>query len=400
MKIFKKPTENFKTEIPKMEDIAEKYDKQFLTKVGELYNNLTGKSLDKTKIYDSIEMLNKIRQNQEKTYLKALLFPEKVRGARIPTKFPTPSIAFTSTDTLLITTNSSGNFQLQWSPSMLLSSMPDATSLTNFGGEIWLNTVAGLDGFNVTSTRADYVAQNSLTNSFFTCLQAFRIVSACCIVQYVGSFQDTKGILGGAMDVQPGIAEANLNYSSFTNIDDKLYSQKTSPENGLKVNYFPVDTTDSLFLQVNSRPTQNYLATHTRILVYGQGLPISQQCIRIDFVKNCEGIPGPTGQDLLSTGYDLDYSESGDAFLRASKTLSNNFLATTTLEENKTLEQIFQKPNNTYKKILKDAKLEPNDANRLQKLQIAMKEDSTPNVVPTSAVFLNPRDINLQYTGN
>lgn len=400
MQIFKKSQENISSNIPKVQEISEKYDKQFLSKLGELYGLLTGKSLQKDRIYDTIEMLNKIRKNQEKTYLKALLFPEKVRGARIPTKFPTPSIAFTSTDTLLITTNSNGNFQLQWSPSMLLTSVPVSGTLITLGTEVWLNNEnTRLNGFTILPelNRSDYVAQNTLTNSFFSCLQAFRIVSACCIIQYVGAFQDTKGIIGGSLDVQPGSSTANLNYSAFSNIDDKLYSQKTNPENGLKINYFPVDSTDSIFLQVNKMPPENYLATHLRMLVYGQGLPASTQCIRVDFVKNCEGIPGPSGQDLLSTNYEIDYTESGDAFLKASKTLADNFLASVTLEESKQLESAFKLPGNTYKSILKNARLEPKDTNRVEKLKYGERVTNLDNAVPTELVLKNPKEINLQY---
>lgn len=400
MQILKRPQENLELDIPKIGEIGAKYEKNFLTKLGDLYGQLTGKSLNKDKIYDTIEILNKIRHNQEKTYLKALLFPEKVRGARIPTKFPTPSIAFTSTDTMLITTNSSGNFQLQWSPSMLLSSLPNTTVQTSFGTEIWLNVDnTRLNGYTVIAeaNRSDYTAQSPMVNSFFSCLQAFRVVSACCIIQYVGSFQDTKGVLGGALDVQPGSSVANLNYTSFNNIDDKLYSQKTNPENGLKINYFPVDMSDSQFLQINKLPTENYLATHVRILAYGQSLPVSSQCIRVDFVKNCEGIPGPAGQDLLSTAYEVDYSESGDAFIKASKTMAGNFLATTTLDESKELEKIMKLPGNSYKTVINNARIEPKDNNKLEKLIYSEKNSNLDNSVRTESILKNPKEIKLQY---
>ena len=69
MQLYKQPQEKWE-EIPNIRDISSDYGQSFLNKLGDLYNQLTGEKLNKPKLFNTVELLNKIRQNQEKTYLK------------------------------------------------------------------------------------------------------------------------------------------------------------------------------------------------------------------------------------------------------------------------------------------------------------------------------------------
>lgn len=102
--------------------ISKRYGADFYNALGELYKELIGKQLDTKKIMNAIDILNQLKQDLTKKYLYSILFPEKNKGARIPTKFPVPSATFQMSDFITITPNTNGNFIIQWCPQNLSAS--------------------------------------------------------------------------------------------------------------------------------------------------------------------------------------------------------------------------------------------------------------------------------------
>ena len=359
--------------------ISTRYGADFYNALGGLYTALTGKTLNTNKILNIVDILNKIKQDLTKKYLYSLLFPEKCKGSRIPTKFPVPSATFQMNDFILVSPNASGNFVVQWSPQNLSSSTAN--------NELVLNTAAGLTGLNNDAT---YVTQTALTNALVTQWQAFRVVSACIVVQYIGSYINLQGTFGAGLDISGSNSNSfDSNYSNFSNIDDRLWSQVTRVDEGLKIVYFPKDYNDLSFIRPNQTPSQNNLASAIRLLVYGQSLPASTQCIRIDFIKNVEAIPGPAFGDIVETGY-LESDSMTDHALESSKLLTKSNLVVSRIEEQENLEKIMKTSGNDYLQILNDPNLQERKRSRADILKNSLDKVREDNSYMTRDILYNP----------
>jgi len=352
-------------------EISKRYGADFYKALGYLYTSLTGKTFDVNKTVNILDMLMKMKEDMTKKYLYSLLFPEKSKGSRIPSKFPVPSATFQQDDFLLVTTNSLGNFVVQWSPQNL--------SASTSNNEIVLNNAATLTGLNNDS---NYVTQTCLTNSLVTNWQAFRVVSACMVVQYVGSFTALQGTFGAGLDISSTNTNSyDTNYSNFSNIDDRLWSQTTRVDEGLKICYFPKDYDDLSYIRANQNPNTNSLATSVRLLLYGQSLPPNSQCIRIDFFKNVEAIPGPAFADIVDVGF-LDSGNYNDAALNSSKFLTNNRLCVTRLDEQDMLDRVMRSPGNDYQNILNNSAMQDTKNSRLDDLKNLYDTAKNDNMIP------------------
>ena len=340
--------EEYKRTTPamKIKQISKRYGAEYYLALGKLYTHLTGKNLDPKKILNVIELLSKLKNDLTKQYLYSLLFPEKHKNARIPTKFPTPSSTFQQNDFLLVTTNASGHFCIQWCPQNLSSTIANNEFVVNNNSTLGGNTAD-----------VNYVTSTTLVNTLNTQWQAFRVVSACMIIQYVGSFTDMKGLLGGGVDITTSNTNSfDSNYSVFSNIDDRLWSSVVRADEGLKVCYFPKDYADLNFIKPQTTPAANGLASAVRLLAYGQGLPPSTQCIRIDLIKNVEAIPGPAFADIMEVGY-LDCDSGNEVSFDAAKLMTKNNLIVTKMDEQEMLEKLMKTPGKDYISILQDERM-------------------------------------------
>lgn len=328
----------------KIQLISNRFSEKFYSALSDLFHHLTGEALDFDKTKDMIKILQVLQNKQKKNYIKALLYPEKCKIARIPCKFPVASHCLQQSDYLIVTTNGNGNFQIEFSPQNFLSAT---------GTEVYLNTAAALDG-NTSLTSAAYTAQSVLTNTFATTVNfsCFRTVSACMIIQYVGSLQDQRGRLGGALEFTATSSgdPALTQYSIFNNIDDKMFSQITDTMQGLKVCYFPKDYQDFNFIKPQTNPEANKLSSKVVLLAYGQGLPPSSPCIRIDFIKNLETIPNYGLAELLET--DQEPEEEDRCAENCAAFIANHKLSVMPLETSQALEKAFNLPGEDYKDVI------------------------------------------------
>jgi hypothetical protein len=338
----------------KMNEISERYGESFANYLLKLKKELTGSTTDLMIVDNTITILNKLRKDLMKTYLASLMFPEKYKGSRIPTKFPVPSAVFQQTDFILVTTNSHGNFTIQWCPQVLLSQQYSTGNPLK--SEVVINTHPDLNGYD---KNENYVGSNVLTNPLVVNWQAFRLVSACAIVQYVGSIVNVQGTLGAGLDISTETElKPDPNYSNFSYIEDRLWNDQISTDDGLKISYFPKDYSDFTFIKPDKVPKDNGLSSVSRLLIYGQSLPSSQQCIRIDFIKNIEAIPGPAFADIIETSYiEDDGSSGGDAPMDASKIMSQSGLVVSRLSKQDEIQDILNTPDNSYKEKLIGQKL-------------------------------------------
>lgn len=330
-----------------IDNISSRYGADFYQGLGALVRTLAGKEFSINTMDSAIDNLMKLKEDLTKKYLFSLLFPEKSKGTRIPSKFPVPSATFQQTDFLLITPNALGNFEVQWSPQNL--------SISNANYEITYDVAPGLNGISLDTI---FYSTSTLTSPLATNWQAFRVVSACMIVQYIGSFINLSGTFGGGLDITTQYPNNwDPNYSNFSNVDDRLWSQVVRVDEGLKVVYFPKDYSDFNFIKPNQAPNSgNSMSSSVKLIVYGQNLPPNVSCVRIDFIKNVEAIPGPAFADIVELGFSSSKNNSEHA-LDAAKMLTTSNSVITRLVEQEELENVMKTKGADYKNIFDNINL-------------------------------------------
>jgi hypothetical protein len=372
-----KDVDNTNSHVENLKKISNRYGGDFINALKGLFFSLSGNELQLDNTIDFLNNMNKLKEDLTKKFLYALVFPEKSKGCRIPTKFPVPSTTFQQSDFLILTPNSSGNFVVQWCPQNL--------SASTGNNEVVYNVNASLLGNNADT---NYTTASTLTNSSVTNWQAFRVVSACMIVQYIGSYLNLQGILGGGLDISTSTSNSyDANYSIFSNIDDRLWSQTVKIEEGLKVSFFPKDYADYSFVKPNVTPTVNNMSSVVRLLVYGQNIPTnSGNCIRIDFIKNLEAIPGPALADIVEAGY-LETDTMNEYGLNASKILTGKNIATTKLSEQNVLGNVLQTKGQDYMNIMNKVDMSTKNTNRKEHLELALEDAVSKVLLPRAAIM-------------
>jgi hypothetical protein len=329
--------------------LNQNFDQTFLSKMIDFYNTLgTKEKIRLSDIDNIVEFFQKFMESSKKRYLMSLVFPETGYGVRIPTKFPLPTATFKQKTFFTVTPNSSGNFYLQFTPQSLLETGKSYTANT---GELLLNNSAGLNGTTADTNTANYtpltvariagvantvgppvVINNLLVN-------AYRLVSASLVLTYQGSIEQHSGTLGSGLDVSfYDSLNPDTEASVFSVIDDKMWSYRGEPGNGLRIVYFPKDYSDLNFLRPSISTQTQGLSTCVRFLIYGHNLP-SGASIKVDLYRNFEYIPTPGWTDYVnmeaSQSRELPMGGQDVAIDIASSVPSNNMAITAATDKKK-----------------------------------------------------------------
>lgn len=369
------------------------FSKNILNYLVDIHSSFTGNKVNMDKIELSLQMLESLIRDLERHYLFSLVFPEhpKAKNSRIPCKFPIPSFTFQQ-KTQFTVKPTSGNFQIQYIPQALF----DDSTLTTVGS-IWVCEDASLNGSTAvtvdkyTLNKSDYLLlQNAV--------QVYRLVSCTILANYIGSIDQHSGVLGGSVDISYlSTNTPDVQYSVFSNNDDKMFAVQTIPFNGMKLNYFPKDYVDLNFIRVNNATinlANQGIPTHIRLILYGQNLP-KESSIRIEIIRNFEAVASSGFIDLTGSNTvvaDSTRVENNDdrisdmALNMGGKMTEKNFVTMpiTDIKEKENLvkDTILELPNNG------DYKLKPfeNDSN-----------ENSPNLFESSLKMGNPIMKSLAY---
>ena len=318
--------------------LLRQFDRTFLSKLVDLHNQLGKQKLNLNEIDNIIEFLIHYKKELTNNYLYSLLFPERSKGTRIPTKFPIPSMTFQQKSNLTINPNVSNNWYFQWCPQTLLST----AFVTANNGNCLLNNSAAITGSVADTTAANYTAitVDRLQNAGM--IQAYRLVSASLIISYVGSVDAHSGVIGGGVDVSfvdstlPDTAS-----SVFSTIDDKIWNLQTNPYEGLRLIYFPKDYSDLNFIRTDVSTATNGIPTCIRFLLYGQNMPIGAS-VRIDLYRNFEAIPFPGMSDFVTVDFfkpkNSNPNSQGEPAIDAGSKIAESGVTVTKLSDEKALE--------------------------------------------------------------
>jgi len=326
--------------------LLRQFDKTFLSKLVDLHNAMSKKKVNLNDIDSIFEFLAHYKQEMNKSYIYSLLFPERTRGMRIPTKFPIPSLVFHQKSNLTISPNSSGNWYLQWCPQTLLTSGYTTANT----GNLLLDNSSAITGSVADTTTTNYTSIIVDRLQTTGMIQAYRLVSASIIITYCGSVDAHSGVLGGGVDIShTDSLQPDTGSSVFSVIDDKIWNLQTNPYEGLRLIYFPKDYNDLNFIRPDVGSQSNGLSTCIRFLLYGQNMP-SGGSVRVDLYRNIEAIPHPNMADFVNIDFYKNTgttSTPGEPALEAGSKIADSGMIITKLSDEKKLER-FGSSGGTY----------------------------------------------------
>lgn len=278
----------------KVSQAITQYDKKFLKWLVSFHNALNREQISIDEIESLIVMVKHFYGESEDEYLRALFYPEISKGARVPSLFPVPSSAFQMHLQTSITTNTLGNVSFAWNPFYLDTGSGPVNSTFFLNRDVGLTGGAASNFYQATDI--GYIS-GMIPNLYFQ----YRVVSAAVVVTYDGRLDIVSGIIGMGIGLQQfaaaqtvGGVDANLaQYGNFNLVDDLYFSQRTSAINGARALYFPIDNRYLEYSLLSTSKNGFYF------VFYGQGLPASASCLRVDFYVNIESTVGPQYNNII-----------------------------------------------------------------------------------------------------
>lgn len=264
--------------------LASDYEKKLLQWMVEAHRILTGNVIDLNKFKDLVSVMEAMRIESDRDYLKALVQPERSKGAKIPSPIPIPSASFQLKQSIWLTTNSIGNLAIAFNPWGLFTT--DRSTL-------YINNHASLSGtasnLNWVPTRIGQQLPQAIYNRY-------RVVSSACSVRYVGRYDIVQGIIGGSVvfeNVGDGDPTATVvaaghpleKYGDFNLAMDAFYTQENLTLHGSRGLYFPVDNSYEAYSQLGVSKG-GFLN-----LFYISGGVSANQSYKLDICVNLECIP-------------------------------------------------------------------------------------------------------------
>lgn len=238
-----------------------------ITKLNDLKNELNSSTINLKSIQKQIKDINSFNETQNYSYLNSLLYPEKSKGCKIPSQIPVPSTTFQLKSSFQIKQQwgfeAGKRFGVLINPFFLANNSVRETVFKyvneDFGNEVkyslgyastcWVANIPGtewVDSVNAFQTIDDVY-------------EKYRLVSACIKVKYIGSLENVSGEIGGAIFTistnaiggncyEDGelAAPSSQGYGleKYFDIDyalDSIYSLRSTPLEGLRMLYFPLD---------------------------------------------------------------------------------------------------------------------------------------------------------------
>ena len=264
--------------------LANDYEKKLLQWLVEAHKVLTGNVIDLDKFKDLVSVMEAMRLDSDRDYMKALVSPERNKGAKIPSPIPIPSASFQLKQSIWLTTNSLGNLAIAFNPWGLFTT--DRSTL-------YINNHSSLTGSANNLNWAPVRIGQQLPQAIYN---RYRVVSSACAVRYVGRYDIVQGIIGGSIvfenvtDGDPTSTSVAAGhplekYGDFNLAMDAFYTQENLTLHGARGLYFPVDNS---YEQYTSLGTSKGGFLN---LFYISGGVSASQSYKLDICVNLECIP-------------------------------------------------------------------------------------------------------------
>jgi hypothetical protein len=300
-------------------NVLQNYDKDLLSWLVRMYNALSKDPISLLEVSDIVGTLKNLLQIQTDEYINTILYPEAIKYSKIPSLFPIPTASFQTHFQCSLITNATGQIAFTWNPWY----MQDAALSTSFS-TFFVNNNNALNGS--VSSNYFYSTDIGYTQMPTGIYSQYRIVGASAVVTYTGRMDIVSGVIcigvgmnqianpqpsgavGGTSTVDPSSAI----FGNFNLIDELPFSKQSQAINGARAIYFPIDNNMQEFAQIptgSGITTAAQMAANTYykggfyIAFYGNGLPISSQCLRVDFFIDFEMTVAPTFNNYIPQAY-------------------------------------------------------------------------------------------------
>lgn len=337
-------------------------------KIWKLREELNKNKLNIDNIRRQIKQLTEFDERREYNYLNALMYPEKIKGVRIPSKTPIPTCTFQLKSMISVspvTVDSAGRITLIITPYFLGNIRNDEMDLpiTVFNGNIIQQDKVIIKEISPSAQAGYYGNPNSyvynelqLGQSIDTGIyNTYRLVSACLKVSYIGPLDQAKGIIGGGVYIggdnhlsgriqyraNGGWSISGLKSSmgqfkfDFNTIRQLPYYREVNCLEGLRMLYFPIDNKSLEFKKIfdwNSLyqvgTAEGNISTTVNVntieidsddydgrfawIIIGEQLPTTASIIRLELYCNFECTPEPKLLNYIPISINSFYISEND----------------------------------------------------------------------------------------
>ena len=326
-------------------------------KINHLKYQLNKDSIDMRKVKDTIKELDEAYTKEECDYIESLLNPKDFKGAKLPSKYATPSTTFQLHNFFSFRINTSvrnGNDVFVFNPFYLYSDdirgtkaievRPDSSKFSGFitgvTGQYWYMANSNMDGMH--PINYNWATATTATAYAPEVYSKYRVVSACMELRYLGPIDEACGVIGAGINFEKfqylsgtyydtrgedaefdptrAAAASTLNpelpkYTNFDLIRDSSYFKENNCLEGMRLLYFPIDNKSLEYKPIITKKDisvdfmNSSMAIHIKDpsivqgfnwFVYLQNCPMSSsRSYRIDYWVNFECIPKPKFLDYI-----------------------------------------------------------------------------------------------------
>jgi hypothetical protein len=234
-----------------------------------------------TSLVRTRDRLNRYIETTNSDYISTLFFPELSPPARLPTKFPTSSSIFTQKDHFYCDSDMLGRLALVILPKHIGSSEIDNM---NWG----TNTTSQGYVFSFTTNYQDEnwgIPQLLLADNIPNYYTNVRLIGCSVRIQYIGALLNVSGM--GACCLNYGFMPG---HESVNTVEDSDYVQHVGTAAGLRMIWAPKDQNDFNYMNLTTQQ-QQYGDSTQAFMIYYSNLPAGAQKLRVDIVRQFEGIP-------------------------------------------------------------------------------------------------------------
>ena len=324
-------------------------------KINHLKYQLNKDSIDMRKVKDTIKELDEAYTKEECDYIESLLNPKDFKGAKLPSKYATPSTTFQLHNflTFRITNGMQGNDVFVFSPFTMysedirgykihttgISGQVRSAFVSHITNQYWFKTASNLDGMHEIS--GNWNTANAAEMYAPEVYSKYRVVSACMELKYMGPIDYVSGNLGAGINFEQFkylsatgydangdlVFDPNratifttynpqlVKYTNFELIRDSPFHKENSCLDGIRLLYFPTSNKDLEFRQIIHKKDVSFQEEEGKFtltlknqsmlpafnwFVYMQNCPMSsERYYRLDYWINFECIPRPKFLDYI-----------------------------------------------------------------------------------------------------
>ena len=370
----------------------------YIKKLSKIFNN---NKIDFIQIGNAVDELMQYNEMNEYVYLNNLLYPEKYKNIAIPSSIPVPSCSFQLHNSISLTTNSSGNLGIFFSPYFLSSNSYNKSIIVetdewyneytiDFFTTLFVNNDDSLDG---TEKNINWKIKD-IGQCIPPVYEKYRLVSASLVIRYIGSLDDISGVIGGAIVYEPSneigchhyikfynkttgreygtlsrytIPKYLAKYGNFDLAMDSYYHQENLILEGIRELYFPLDNSYMEYVNLMReeyvtveqqdadnyhdirgiyRVDQDYLKNGLNQMIYILGAPANQTCFKLDIYCNFECLPTSKFMNYLPINNSVCHCSLTNKLIREISEIVQKQSITKPIDENIIVPTIWDKLKN------------------------------------------------------